>query len=280
MLTIEQIALRRKGLGATDAAVVLGLSPYKTPYELYLEKMGRKEDEAILPESCLRLRHAHEETIAREYAFQKEVKLKRVNKTIIHKQLPFMLCNLDRVVIGQKKIIECKSSTGWKRAEWGETGSDIAPIQYLIQVQHQYACTNYETADIAALIDSDDFRILPQVRNEKIIKKIEEACEHFWVEHVLKDVPPPPTNRGDLKLMYPTNNGNLIEATPDILSYIDEVNRLKKEIDTLCDDKKRIEKEIIQFIADNDGVTESGKVIVTYRANKNGVRSLSIKERI
>ncbi len=68
MLTLEQKAIRQTGLGATDCAAVMGLSPYKTPYELWLEKTGRKDEEAILNDSRLRLRHAHEETIAREYA--------------------------------------------------------------------------------------------------------------------------------------------------------------------------------------------------------------------
>ena len=109
MLTEAQKESRKQGLGATDCAVVMGLSPYKTRYELWLEKTGQSEDQPILSDDRLHLRHAHEETIAREYARRNNVKLRRVNQTVYHKRLPFMFCNLDRVIIGQKKIVECKS---------------------------------------------------------------------------------------------------------------------------------------------------------------------------
>ncbi len=279
MLTSEQKEQRKLGLGATDCAAVMGLSPYRTPYELWMIKTGRAEESAILNEDRLRLRHAHEETIAREYAFRHNVKLKRVNKTTIHKRLPFMLCNLDRVVIGQKRIIECKSSSGFMRNTWGENGSDEAPLYYILQVQHQLACSEYDDAEIAALIDIDDYRVFSQPRNEKIIEKIEAACENFWVNHVLKDIPPAPTNRNDLKLMYPSNNGNLIEATPDVLSYIDEINKIKGDIKILDNEQIKIEKEVIEFIAENDGISYEDSILVTFKADKNGKRSLRIKER-
>ncbi len=277
MLTIEQKEIRKKGLGATDCAVVMGLSRYKTPYELWLEKTNRKEEAAILTDDRLHLRHAHEETIAREYARRKDVKLRRVNQTIYHKRLPYMLCNLDRVIIGQKKIVECKSSSGFMRSHWGESGSDEAPIEYLLQVQHQMACTDYEDSDIAALIDIDDYRIFATPRNEKIIKKIEDACEKFWVDYVLADIPPAPTTRGDLQLMYPVNNGNFIEATQTVLDYINERAGRKLSIKNLDAEVEKLDKEIIEFIAANDGISQDDKIIATFQANKNGVRSLRIK---
>lgn len=279
MLTQEQKDLRKKGLGATDCAVVMGLSRYKTPYELWLEKTGRREEAAILTDDRLHLRHAHEETISREYARRKEVKLRRVNQTIIHKRLPFMLCNLDRVIIGQRKIVECKSASGFMRGYWGETGSDEAPIEYLLQVQHQMACAEYDDADIAALIDIDDYRIYATPRNEKIIKKIEDECERFWVENVLADVAPPATTRGDLKLMYPTNNGNFIDANLNTFRLLDELSIIKEDIKLKTEDKEKIEKELIEFIADNDGIKDGDKVLATFQANKAGNRTLLIKKR-
>ena len=280
MLSVIQQEQRKKGLGGTDCATVMGLSPYRTPYELWLIKTGRKEEETILNEDRLRLRHAHEDTIANEYEVQKSVKLRRVNQTVFHKRLPFMLCNLDRVITGQRKIVECKTSTAWLRQDWGVSGSDEAPMHYILQVQHQLACSEYDDADIAALIDIDDYRIYPTPRNDKIIAKIEEACERFWVDNVLADVAPPATTRGDLKLMYPLNNGNFIEATPDVLSYIDDVNRIKLEGKLLEKKQEGVEKEIIEFIAANDGIKEGDKVVATFAADKNGTRRLSIKKRI
>lgn len=279
MLSIVQKEQRKTGLGGTDCAAVLGLSPYRTPYELWLIKTGRQEEDTILAEDRLRLRHAHEDTIANEYEVQRNVKLRRVNQTVFHKRLPFMLCNLDRVITGQKKIVECKTSTAWLRQAWGLSGTDEAPIHYILQVQHQLACAEYDDADIAALIDIDDYRIYPTPRNEKVIKKIEDACERFWVDHVLADVAPPATTRGDLKLMFPINNGNFIELTGNMGLLFDDLSAIKKQSKKLDEDKEKLEKEIIECIADNDGIKEGDKIIATFQANKNGVRSLRIKER-
>ena len=279
MLTDQQKEMRKNGLGATDCAAVMGLSPYRTPYELWMIKTGRMEEEAILNDDRLRLRHAHEETIANEYAHRNNVSLRRVNQTVYHKRLPFMLCHLDRVITGKRKIVECKSSSGFLRSTWGENGSDEAPIHYLLQVQHQLACSGYDDADIAALIDIDDYRIYPTPRNEKIIQKIEDACEKFWNENVLADIPPPPTTRGDLKLMYPLNNGKFIEGSYEIIDLLDHVNRIKTNQKQLEVNREKVEKEIIQFIADNDGIKVGEDILATFQANKNGTRVLRIKER-
>lgn len=279
MLTEQNQINRKKGLGATDCAAVMGMSPYKTPYELWMIKTGRMEEEAILDEKRLRLRHAHEETIAQEYAIQKNVKLEKMEDTIFHKDLPFMLCHLDRVVSGQRKIVECKSASGFMRNMWGMGGSDEAPLHYILQVQHQLACSGYDDADIAALIDIDDYRIYPMPRNEKIIEKIEYECEKFWHKNVLADVPPPPTCRNDLKLMYPANNGKFIEATLDVMSVINVFNNFKTDIKNLESEKEKVEKEIIEFIADHDGIKLGDDVIATFQANKNGTRVLRMKER-
>lgn len=279
MLTVEQQEQRKHGLGATDCAAVMGLSPYRTPYELWLIKTGRQEEDTILTEERLRLRHAHEETISQEYMVRQSCKLKRVNQTVYHKKLPFMLCNLDRVVIGKRKIVECKTSTAFLRQLWGDTGTDEVPIQYLLQVQHQLACSGYDEADLAALIDVDDYRIYPMPRNEKVIEKIEEACTRFWEDNVLKDVAPPPSTRGDLKLMYPRNNGKFIDATAEIMDCLTHLANCKTKIAEHTEYKEEREKQLIEFIGANDGIMDGDKILATFQANKNGTRSLRIKER-
>ena len=165
------------------------------------------------------------------------------------------------------------------RAFWGETGSDEAPIEYLLQVQHQMACSEYEDSDIAALIDIDDYRIYSTPRNNKIIQKLEDACDRFWNENVLTDVPPPPTTRGDLKLMYPTNNGEFIELTESIDATLMFLQNKKDDIKLLTSEKEEMEKTIIEFIADKDGIKQGDKIIATFQANKSGNRTLLIKKR-
>lgn len=279
MLTPAQQAARENGIGASECAAVLGISPYCTPYELWLVKTGRAPKESILNESRVRLRHAHEQTIADEYAVQKNVKLRRVNQTVYHKKFPHMLCHLDRVVIGERKIIECKSSMGWMKSSWGDVGTDNVPMAYIAQVQHQYACSDYSTADIAVLIDIDDFRIYPIERDEAIIKTIEEKVDHFWRYHVLEDNSPDPTTRGDIKLMFPTNNGNLMESTSDTIYLISQINSQKALIKSAEGEQDKFEVELLNIIGEHDGIKDENGIVATYLANKNGKRTLLIKKR-
>lgn len=279
MLTPAQQQARQNGIGASECAAVLGISSYCTPYELWLVKTGRMPKEDILTESRVRLRNAHEETIAREYAAQRNVKLKRVNKTLYHKKFPFMLCHLDRVVIGQRKIVECKSSMSYMKSIWGEIGTDNVPMDYLAQVQHQYACSNLTEADMAVLIDIDDFRIYPIERDNGIIQTIEERVEHFWRFHVQEDNAPEPTTRGDIKLMFPSNNGNFIEITSEATALINEINNRKSIIKTTENEQDELEVKLLNIIGEHDGIKDDKETLVTYLADKNGKRTLRIKKR-
>jgi putative phage-type endonuclease len=279
MLNEMQTKNRESGIGASECAIVLGISPYCTPYELWLQKTGRREIDPILNESKLRLRNAHEQTIADEYANQKGLKLRKSNLTKFHKKYPHMLCHLDRVIIGQRKIVECKTSTSWMKSVWGEVGTDHVPMDYIAQVQHQYACTNYDEADIAVLIDIDDFRIYPIQRDESIIKSIEERIDHFWRYHILEDNPPEPTNRQDIKLMYPINNGTFIQADNDVLKIIDEINQAKLVIKSTEQVQSEKEIKLLDIIGNADGIKINDEVLVTYLADKNGKKTLRFKKR-
>lgn len=280
MLTLQQQEARKNGIGASECAAALGISPYCTPYELWLEKTGRVPKSDILNESRVRLRHAHEQTVADEYAFQRQVKLKRVNKTLYHKKYPFMLCHLDRVIIGQRKIVEIKTSMSWMKSSWGEVGTDNVPMDYIAQVQHQYACSGLNEADMAVLIDTDDFRIYPIQRDEGVIKTIEEKLEHFWRYHVIEDNSPEPITRGDIKLMFPVNNGKYIEATNDSINIIDEINAARLVIKSTELVEKEKEVKLLNIIGDSDGIKIADETLVTYLADKNGKRTLRIKKRI
>ena len=83
-----------------------------------------------------------------------------------------------------------------------------------------------------------------------------------------------------MRLFQVYSAGNFIEATLDMLSYIDDVNRIKLEGKLLEKKQEGVEKEIIEFIAANDGIKEGDKVVATFAADKNGTRRLSIKKRI
>jgi predicted phage-related endonuclease len=220
--------------------------------------------------------NVHEETVAREYAKAKGCKVKKVTNTLYHKKYPFILCHLDRKVVGIRKILECKFASPFSK-EWGESGSDIVPLSYIVQVQQQLAVTEYELADLAVLIGGYDFRIYPINRDEEIINKIITEVKNFWVNHVLADIPPQPTTRRDFSLKYPRNDENFLDASPEILELIIKLKEARNRIKIEEALKQDYEKQLMHFIQDKSGIRLEDQVIATWKSDKNGNRILRIR---
>ena len=108
--------VHKTGIGASDAAAAVGLSPYKSPWELWLEKTGR---DATLPKpdpkdttEPVYWGTLLEPIVAAAYTQQTERKVRKVNAVLQHPQHRFMLANIDRGVIGNPgvQILECKTA--------------------------------------------------------------------------------------------------------------------------------------------------------------------------
>ena len=276
MLNIEQRKELSQGIGASECGAVLGVDPYTTPYELWLIKTGRMVKDVANEEAVI-MGHMLEPVIAKRYAQLTQQKVARVNAAYRHKQYPHMLCHLDRKIIGKRKAVEIKTANPFSTM-WGEAGTDEVPLHYIAQVQHQLAVTGWEENDLIVFRGTTDLRIYPFKRDEDTIQLITDKVNHFWNYHILRDIPPAATTRGDLKHMYPMNNGNFIEINDAIESTLMILQNKKDDIKAITNEKEALEKTIIEFIADHDGIIKGEEVVATFKANKNGVRSLRIKE--
>lgn len=137
----EWLALRKTGIGGSDAPVVCGMSPWKSALELYLEKRGEAEPEDLSDNDAVRFGTLLEDVIADEYVRRTGRKVRRVNRQLRAKDHPFMVANLDRDVVGQPRILECKTAGIHAKDEWGEQGTDEVPEYYLLQCTHYLAAT-------------------------------------------------------------------------------------------------------------------------------------------
>lgn len=170
------LAERRKGVGSSDAAAVLGFSPYKTAYEVFLEKTGRLPD---APESeAMRWGTLLEDVIAAAYSERTGEALRPL--PLLHSERwPWMLASVDRVT-DSGKVVEIKN-VGWRmQGEWGEEDTDKVPAHYLIQLMHQLAVTGRERGDLVALIGGQDLRVYSFERNDKLIERMAHAEGEFW----------------------------------------------------------------------------------------------------
>jgi len=215
-LTKEQLQERRSGIGGSDAATVLGISPFKTAYELYLDKLGEapEEDPNFLRESRY-WGSVLEQPVSDRYAEETGYKIQKANNMIRSKEHPFMLANIDRKVVGEEMRIGFEAKTAARADGWGESGSNEIPAYIMCQVQHYLAVTGYDVWDLAVLIGNRDFRMYRINPIQDIIDQLIEAETEFW-DRVENKVAPEPewqsaaTTRF-LKNFYPGTNGQVLE---------------------------------------------------------------------
>ena len=216
MLTQEQLSIRKTGIGASETAAIMGFSTWKTAAEVFAEKTGQLSDDET--SEAAHFGNVLEEVVAQEYALRMNVKVRRNNKTLRHKKHAFMLCHLDRVVEGEKRIVECKTASAYLADKWGDEFTDQVPEAYLIQVQHQMAITGYPVADIPVLIGGNQLKIYTINRNEELIKLVTQSVVNFWQNHVQKNSAPPldyqhNSSESLIKKLYPGTDGSEIDIT-------------------------------------------------------------------
>src|SRR5690606_3541619 len=99
----EWLHARAKGIGGSDASVILGLNKWKTPFELWLEKTGQVIPESSQSEAAY-WGTVMEDIVAKEFETRTGKKVRRRNATFQHPKYPFLIANVDRLVVGEKAI--------------------------------------------------------------------------------------------------------------------------------------------------------------------------------
>ena len=216
------LALRRDGLGGSDAATVLGLNPYAGPMDLYLDKLGlaeaRDETEAMFWGTRL------EPVVADRFAELMPFGVHRLPQMLRSRAHPFMLANIDRVLTDPAHpergpgILECKAP-GWRQsAFWHD---EAAPDPYLLQVQHYLAVTGFQWAYLAALVGGQRYVVLPVDRDEAVITALIAAERTFW-DRLTHRQPPPldgsPASSRLLKQLHPRADGTTLTLGPEAVA--------------------------------------------------------------
>lgn len=276
MLNEKQIANRKLGIGASEAAIVMGLNANISPYQLWLIKTGRAQPEDLSEVPQVYWGNMHEEPIAQHYAKVMNCKVRRVTNTLFHKEHSFMLCHLDRKIEGEPKVLECKFAM-FAKDNWGESGSDIVPLPYIVQVQHQLAVTGYAEGDLAVLIGGWDFRIYHFKRDEELIARIIDEIAAFW-KCVETDTPPPLRDRVDAELMYPTATHNIVQANKEIIKAVEDYRTVRAQEKEIVEAKKALSNKLTLFIKDAEGISSGDGILATWKATARGSRTLRVTE--
>ena len=276
MFTEQQIEERKLGIGGSDMPVILGLSTYKTPYQLYLEKTDLiKVDEEM--SSFQYWGHQLEAIIREEFAKRNNITVE-VPKAQIHPFHSFLRGNIDGFIPEWNAVLEIKSSSQFMSNEWGENGSDVIPLAYLVQVAHYCAITNADCAYIAVLIGGNDYREYKYTRDLELEETVIDAAKEFW-NYVQSKTPPPPVNQIDLKLMFPRHKSEkTIIAQSDITEILTNLADTRLKIKELSQIEEKYKFNIMEFMQDSECLTDqSGKPLVYWKSNKRGTRTFLVK---
>lgn len=180
----EWLGLRKKGIGGSDVAAIAGLNRYKSPIMVYLEKIGElegpEENDAMYWGNVL------EGVVAQEFSKRTGLKVQRKNALLRHPEHDFMLANVDRLIVGKREGLECKTANEYKKGEWD---GDNVPWEYAIQCHHYMLVTGYDAWWIAVLIGGNKFTYKRIERDEEIIQYLIKIETDFWT-HVENKLPP------------------------------------------------------------------------------------------
>jgi putative phage-type endonuclease len=240
--TKEQfLAERQRGLGGSDAASVLGLSPYGGPMGVYRAKVyGAKGD---LGDNERAFWGTRLEAVIREVYEERNECAVIVPSLLVHPEHPFLIGHVDGMVVNDDGdrvgLLEIKATGVDQRHDWGETGTDQIPTQYLIQVQHYLGLTDLPWCDVVVLIGGNEYRTYRIDRNQKLIDGIYKKEIEFWLNHVVPKEPPDvdgsPASNEVLVKMYPQAAGER-DAWP-------EIDELASQLRSVQDDLKALEKQ-------------------------------------
>lgn len=217
----QWLTVRKQGIGSSDAAAAVGLNPYKSPLELWMEKSGRDSN---LPKTDLNDETSPaywgtmlETIVAAHYTKRTGHRVRRINAVLQHPKEPWMLANIDREVIGAPdvQVLECKTAGFQSSFLWREG----VPEYIQLQVMHQLAVTGKQAADVAVLICGQDLQIHRIERDEAMITKLIELERAFW--HYVETDTPPPADGSDsaemaLRCLYPKDSGQTIDLSDDL----------------------------------------------------------------
>ncbi|RBB37557.1 endonuclease [Burkholderia reimsis] len=269
----DWLEVRRSGIGGSDAAAAVGLNPYMSPLELWLDKTGRSEG---LPRpdptdttSPTYFGTLLEPIVAAVYTQTTGNRVRKVNAVLRHSTIPFMLANLDREIVGARdvQILECKTAGEFGARLW----RDGVPEYIELQVQHQLAVTGKTAAHVAVLLCGQALEVHRIERDDALIARLIQLEAQFW-KYVQTDTPPPADGSESadraLRHLYP-GNGGTIDFSDDrnLSSVFADLVAVRAEIEARQAIEAQLKQQIQQAMGDaTRAVFETGEA--SFRRSK------------
>lgn len=253
----EWLRQRRNGIGGSDAAAVLGLSKWATPFDVWLQKRGEIEER---PDSDrLWWGRMLEEPIAKRYTYETGRKLVSLEDMLAHPEHPELIANPDRIAPSDEIGVEIKTADVFTADQWGEPGTDEIPQAYVVQCLHYMAVTGFDRWDCAVLLGGSDFRIYTIRRDLALEREMIDRLCSWWRRHIIEGERPPiqasPETERWLKQAFPCHvSDDLAAADAEMEQALEALAVVRETLADITAQEAALENTIKAAIGDGAGL--------------------------
>ena len=258
----EWLEIRKQSIGGSDASAVLGLNPWRSAIDVWMEKKGMSKP--IEDNERMRIGRDLEDYVAQRFAETKGLKVQRRNAILQHPEHDWMTANVDRLIVGKNEGLECKVTNSYAAKDW----NDAIPVHYELQCHHYMAVTGADAWWIAALVGNEKVAIQKIDRDEDVIKSLVTLEKAFWDSYITTGEMPPPDGseaaENAIKELWPDAKESVevvLDEFADLIKRRDELNKLGNEID---DELRQIDQDIQVAMKDAE-VAKVGERRITWK---------------
>lgn len=270
---------RKKGIGGSDAGSICGLNPYSTAISVFQDKTQLQVEEKEDNEAMRQGRDL-EEYVARRFTEETGKKVRRANAIFYQEENPFMLANVDRLIVGENAGLECKIASAYSADKWKD---GHIPESYEIQCHHYMAVTGADAWYIACVVLGKEFIWHKIERDEETIQMLIQIETDFWYQNVLADkMPAPDGSKAADELLSKYYKNSAPDKAISLVGFDEKLKR-RDEISELQDklekEKKQIEQEVKIYMedaekADSDHYSVSWKSVTSNRVDSKKLKSV------
>ncbi len=258
----DWLEYRKLGIGGSDASVICGISRYKSPVELWMEKTNQipqqEAGEAAYWGTIL------EAIVRAEFTKRTGMEVKQLGQILQSVEHSFMLANLDGVCEHPDYgpcIFEAKTASAYKAGEW----DDAIPDEYLLQIQHYMAVTGYKGTYIAVLIGGNTFKWRFVERDEELISMLINLEADFWVHVQNMTLPPLDGSDASAKFLaerFPNSTPRSKIELPDVAeTLLTQYDEACEQLEAVTERKQEAENRLKEMLGDNEIGTANGRII-------------------
>ena len=268
-------------IGGSDIAAVLGLSRWKTPLQLWAEKTGQVIPEDISGKMQVRLGNKLEATVCDLFTEETGKKVARVNEALVHPKYPYLRGLIDRRVVGEKAILEAKTTSPWNSKAWeGES----MPQDYILQTMFYMELAGAERGYLACLIGNQEFVYKVIERDDKLQKEIIAKAVDFWTRYIEPKVMPTMITSRDAETLYSLyplgDEGEAIELDDTANALVDTLLAHQEDYKALDNQIEKVKNDLRVLLKDHtSGVTDKWKITWTNQeTNRIDLKKLKTEE--